>query len=230
MARPEIEQPVVTEEDGYGTRGETMTSHPAFAQIGVSRVSGGHTTLYDSDFQHNAYMTIRIQRSELRRSLSRDWHFAREEYIEVALTEAQWATFVSSPNVGSGVPCTLVHKNGQQTPLIPPPVARTAQFKGEMTKDLADTLESCDNLTTLIQSLGLPKGKTDKLLKATQSVRGKLTSSLPFVAEQFDEHMEQTVEAAKTEVHGYMTGAINRAGLKALSADNLPLQLENNND
>ena len=64
----------------------------------------GSTNLYDSDFRHNHYMTITIRASELHRDLNRDWHFGRNELIEVALTESQWATFVSAPNMGSGLP------------------------------------------------------------------------------------------------------------------------------
>jgi hypothetical protein len=99
--KPAIEDPVSAPTRGPGGMDEMTTTHPAFGQIGASRVSG-HIQLYDSDFHHNAYMTISIRRSELHRSLNRDWHYGRDELIEVALSEAQWATFVSAPNIGSG--------------------------------------------------------------------------------------------------------------------------------
>jgi hypothetical protein len=85
---------------------DSVEKHPAYAQIGASRVSGG-TYLYGSNFAHQHYVTISITKSELNRSLSRDWASGGEEYIEVALSEAQWASFVSTLNSGTGIQCTL---------------------------------------------------------------------------------------------------------------------------
>ena len=127
----EIEQPITKTVKGASGDPRTVTTHPAFAQIAASRVSG-HTALYDSDFRHNAYMTIKIRTSELHRNLHHDWHFDREEIIEVALSEVQWATFVSAPNMGSGVPCTLQRLNGKQIPQLPDPESRADQFNAEM--------------------------------------------------------------------------------------------------
>lgn len=85
MHIPVIE-PTITQDDG--PRGGHTVRHPAFASIRASRVSGG-ANLYDSDFQHQHYVTVSIMRSELHRTLSNDWHHGREELIEVAMSESQ---------------------------------------------------------------------------------------------------------------------------------------------
>lgn len=226
MAR-DIQEPV-TEPYGEAWREETRTTHPAFAQISASRVSGS-TALYDSDFRHNAYMTIRIKRSELHRGLNRDWHFGKEELIEVALSESQWATFVSSPNMGDGVPCTLQRYDGEMIPGLPDPSSRTDQFAGEIKKKLEKTVEKVKGTINRIDEMGLPKGKAATLKATFESLLTELQSNLPFVAKQFEEHMEDTVESAKQEVHGYMTGVLTRAGLDALGG-NMPLQIEHKGD
>lgn len=220
--RYKIEEPT-TVEDHRGMGG-TVTTHPAYGQIGVSRVSG-RASLYDSDFDHNAFMTITIQRSQLTRSLSNDWHFARGELIQVALSEAQWATFVSSPNVGSGVPCTIQHIQGERVPQLPPPAPRTKQFGAEVVKQMQAHLAQIDEALADIDSLGLSKAKAEKVRAGLSGARASLTAGLPFIAEQFSEHMEKTVEKAKAEVHGYMSGAIQRAGLEALTGGTMPLQI-----
>ena len=113
-----IEEPSI--EKGTGFHDEKIT-HPAFGQVQVSRISG-HTTLYDSEFNHAHYVRVTVHRSELNRSLSRDWHFAKSEIVEFDLSEAQWATFVSSFGNGSGTPCTLKFIAGQgHMPQIPEP-------------------------------------------------------------------------------------------------------------
>ena len=49
-----------------GTYDDSVETHPAYAQIGVHRVSG-RTRLYGSDFEHQHWMTVTVRRSELRR-------------------------------------------------------------------------------------------------------------------------------------------------------------------
>ncbi len=207
-----------------GKMTEKVTRHPSYAKVVASRVSG-HTQLYDSDFHHSAYMTISIRRSELHRNLNRDWHFGREELIEVALSEAQWATFVSAPNVGDGTPCTLQHIAGSQVPQLPPPETRTKQFGAEVREDLSEAVQALDAALDQIANLGLSKAKADTIRNGVEAAKRKLTSAIPFVVSQFDEHMEETVERAKSEVHGYMTGALVRSGVAALGGMP-PLQIE----
>lgn len=227
MAKP-IEQPV-TQPNGEAWREETKTTHPAFAQISASRVSGS-ANLYGSDFRHQHYMTIRVKRSELHRSLNRDWYFGREEIIEVALSESQWATFVSAPNHGDGVPCTLERFNGAMVPGLPDPASRADQFRSEMLEDLHNAIERVNRTIAKIDELGLPKGKAATLKDEMSGLLQDLKSKLPFVAKQFEEHVEDTVEKAKQEIHGYMTGVIQRAGIKALSEEQMPLQIDVDED
>jgi hypothetical protein len=131
-----IENPVTVETTG--PQAGTRTTHPCFAQIRASRVNG-LTNLYDSDFQHNHFVSISIYRSELDRHLNRDWHHSRDELIEVNLSEAQWATFVSSMNVGCGVPCTLSYLHGKFVPQLPDTPDTRTLFKMEMT----DAVKKC---------------------------------------------------------------------------------------
>lgn len=229
MARP-IEEPVIETYD-QDRRHETKTTHPAFAQIGAFRTSGGNTALFGSDFNHNAYMTIRIGPSALHRTLSRDWHHGeRLPYIEVALSEAQWATFVSAPNVGDGVPCTLQSLNGKTIPGLPDPTNRSDQFREEVKAKLDKSVQKVVDTIAKIDGLGLPKGKAAAAKEGLNSLLTELNANLPFVAKMFEEHMEDTVEAAKQEVHGYMTHVLQRAGIEAITGGQLPLQIEQRKD
>lgn len=202
----DILEPTLTTDTHHDTR----ATHPAFAQITVHRSQGSGRSLYASDFQHHASLTICIHESELCRGLSHDWHHQRREYIEVELSEAQWATFVSSVGMGGGVPCTLRQRNGEQIARLPAPQSRSDQFSAEIAEDMARILKRCDDLAA--------GAKNRAQLQEINQLRQDLAQNLPFVADSFAKHMESTVESAKSEVHGYMTGAIQRAGLDALSA------------
>ena len=201
---------------------ETVERHPAYAQIGASRVNG-QTHLYGSDFVHHNYVTIAIHASELRRGLSNDWPFALEEYIEVALSEAQWATFVSSMNVGTGVQCTLLALRGQHAPGIARPKPKGDQFKQEMAGTLGDAQEA---LQRLRGRLVAGKGGKESLALLDLALR-EIRSNAQFVADQFGEHMEHTVERAKIEVNAYAQHVVTRLGLKAAQA---PLTLGEGQD
>lgn len=214
------EAPITTQRGPETTqRGpdETITTHPAFGQISVSRVTGG-AYLYGSDFQHQHYMTITIRRSELHRNLSRDWEFGREELISVALSEAQWASFVSSPNVGSGVCCTIEHIDGQSVPMLPRPEATHKQFQEEINAHMQNIQSQLRDLALSIDG-PINKTKASELKKQMDLIAGRLTKSTGFVAKQFDEHVEHTVERAKMEINAYATNMVMRTGIEALSKE-----------
>ncbi|XAI96308.1 hypothetical protein [Microcystis phage Mae-JY30] len=215
-----VEEP--TESAAPMDRG-TVYSHPAFGQISVHRVSGVRS-LYGSDFLHGRFVRIAISASSVTRDLAHDWPHPGKTIIEVDLSEAQWAAFVSSMNVGAGTQCTIDFIRGEgQMPLLPPPESRAEQFGGEAKQKLAEGVGAVRRARAMIDELGLPKGKADKLREELDRSIRELSQNLPFVAKSFDEHTERTTERAKAEVHGYINAAIARAGIAALSSTEEPL-------
>jgi hypothetical protein len=202
--------------------GET-TTHPCFAQIGASRVSGS-TYLYGSGFNHHHYVTISIMTSELNRNLSRDWHHGRKELIEVAMSESQWATFVSSMNQGSGIPCTLTHLDRKMVPQLPDSPKLKAQFDSELRERLGIVEDSLTELAKLIQGTKLSQKQKDILLSELGTAERNLTPNLKFVAKQFSEHMEGEIDKAKVEIEAHLNSALQRAGVEHLN-EKKPIEL-----
>lgn len=207
-----------TREDG-GQHNDYKETHPAYGMIGASRVSAtpGYS-LFGSDFLHGNFIAIRIQHAALSRGLSKDWVHSTGEpmIVELLVSEAQWATFVSTLNMGEGVPCTLSRLNGREVPGIESATDRVDQFSEEVSDTLKDALTALEELRD--------SAPTKKLREKAENAIMQLKSNLPFVARQFDKHAEKTVERAKIEVSAYVTGAIQRAGLHALGAE-APFQL-----
>lgn len=217
--RPD-QEPIRTKRDD----GEEVETHPAYAMIGASRVSG-HTRLFASEFKHDHFVTVTIRAAELHRSLSRDWHFGREEYIEVALSESQWASFVSSMNVGFGVPCTLEHVAGVMTPAITGQANTKTTFKAEFKETMNESLAALDKLTALIGECKLSEKAKASLLGSVRMAKQHIEDNIPFVANQFSEHMEDTLDKAKTEVCAYIQAVISRTGIAALQGKS-PITIE----
>jgi hypothetical protein len=208
-----------------GSHGDKRYTHPAFGQIGASRVTGG-TTLYGSDFVHHNFVSISIRRSELNRGLSHDWHFGTDELIEVHLSDAQWATFVSSMNVGSGVPCTISHVNHESMPGIP---VRTQlqEFQKELKEDLRSLGELVMGTIKDVEGdlgAGLSIKKKTSILEKLRKLHQQVTSNIPFVTKSLEKHMEGTVEKAKVEVNAYVQTAVMRAGMEKLAEGKTPIQ------
>ena len=209
-----------------GIRGEHVYEHPAFGLIGGSRVSGG-TVLFGSDFEHHNFVEIRVARAELHRDLSHDWHFGRDEIVAVRLSEAQWATFVSSLNMGQGVPCTIAYVERQPMPSIP--LRREEDAAREDAKEhiremvgLVDKAiaEASDGVGT-----GLSKVRRDAILGPLRKLRQEIASNTPYMMHSFEKHFETTVERAKIEVNAYVQNAVMRAGLSKLAEGDALLRL-----
>lgn len=221
--RPLEEEPVSVEEEG--PVGGTKTTHPCFGQIVASRVSG-NANLYDSEFKHQHYVSITITRSQHHRSLSRNWLFGRGELIRVSMSEAQWVSFISTMNVGSGTACTLERIQGQQVPNLPAPMRDKEKFKQEVVKDFAEAKQRHKEMVALINNTPMSGKKRDEMIMAAEMAYARIQSSLEFVADQFGEHMETTTSKAKAEIEGFFTGILMRLGIKAMKDSERPFLIE----
>ena len=220
-----FEQPVTVPDPHERSEKSTITTHPAFAQITAHRFQSGKSVLYGSDFVHDSGIEIRIASSEVKRSLSRDWyHMATQSYVSVILSEAQWATFVSTLNHGSGTPCTLETLNGEVIPGIPEAPQRKEQFQNELGKTLKTAQDFLSQLGKEIDAAAVSLKVRNGLKSTLHMAQMNLEANLKFVADQFNTHIETQIEHAKVEIEAHMQGAIQCAGLQALGGK-LPFQL-----
>jgi hypothetical protein len=214
---PPKEKPVRGE---GGMHTDYREEHPAYGIIGIARGSTTGRPLFGSDFLHHNIITLTLQHAVSERSLHRDWvHSAGgPAIVEVSLSEAQWATMISTPNVGEGVPCTIERINGERMPdIVPYGETRRAELNAE----IKQTIEDLDTRLADLEA----KATTKKMKFDIGIIRTHLRSNIPFVAESFDKHADKVIEQMKIEVAAYMTGAIARAGIKALSAEPPPITL-----
>lgn len=230
MPRP-IQQ--IMEEDVSRFPGdkETKMTHPAFGQISVFKTSG-MTHMYGSDFRHQNYVSIELHHSELHRNLARDWPMQKDMITRFRMSEAQWAQFVSSFGSGGGTQVTLeyTHKDGH-IPDIPFRDEGAVYIK-EGQAEIDDAIKGIEDTIRMVEQnvTGLSKTKQQEILSGLHTARARLASRLPFITKSFEEHLENRVEKAKTEVNAWMVNTIQRAGLQAIAEQQgMPLQLEDYN-
>lgn len=196
----QVQEP--TRIDGGKSSDGERYAHPAFGVVQVGRVSG-YSTLFRSEFRHQHYITLTISGAELNRSLSNDDVYPGREVIKVAMSEAQFASMVSSHGIFCGTPCTIQHIRHETVPGLPDPVSKTDQFAAEATLRMSRAGEHINDAAKLLAESGLSKAKIAAIQSCMNQAKMDIGVNLNFVADQFGEHMERTVEAARAEINAH---------------------------
>lgn len=204
--------------------GETVETHPSYGMIGIYRTSGGgKRRLFGSsiaDHQHTIH--IRLVQAERRHGLGRDWYYGHNLLVDVELSAMQFAEFVTTPNSGNGVPCTIRYLPGKEIPNPPQNVQVEADkvqqsFKQDM-KAIGKKLE--DLITKVNDTLdkkNIGVKDRDAIRQDVAMLAQKITSDLPFMLSQFTEATQKITSTAKAEIEAFMTNAVLRAGFEAIA-------------
>jgi hypothetical protein len=189
---------------------EGMETHPAWGMIGASRVSATPgSTLFDSDLLHQHYVVVRVQRAERRRNLMRDWLFGgrRERIVEIAMSEAQWASFVSTMNVGEGVPCTLLRVGTEEMPELAP--------EPRLAESMEEVEASAERVMKVIQeAFAAYREKSTKAnLRRLESAIQNAPANMTYAASSLTEHAENVVQRARADIEAMVTSKAEQLGI-----------------
>lgn len=201
--------------------------HESYGMIGLSNVScGGGVSLFGSSIKHDRVIRLRIKRADVERDLHREWYYGHESIVEVELSSSQFAEFITTPNVGDGIPCTIRYVEGKQME-DPPYRGQNEIFNNELQKDFADAMSDADGLITDVREVLNSKGPmkvTEKkeLLSKLDKLVQHIKSNMPFLHKQFTRSMDKTVTAAKAEIESFYTSTIMKMGKKALESGYKP--------
>lgn len=203
MARREIEQPTV---DEYGAE-----RHPGWAMIGVGRSQGTGSALFDSDVKHSHKIHITVSRASRQRHLNRDWIQPREEIVEIEMTEAQWASFVSSMNT-SPVPATLTFDRSQENPIVP-----GVPFEPRLAESLKEVRDSAKKAVEEVTAAfdAYQEKKNAANLRALKFAIANLPANMEFAATSLSGHAENVVQRAKADIEAHAMAEAQRLGIAA---------------
>lgn len=197
--------------------------HPAWATIGASRVSTGlrGAHLFDSDVTHQHTVVIAIRTASRKRDLHRDWVYGDTTLAEVELSEAQWASFVSAMNSGTGVPCTLrfTSESGHtpdfpHAPRLAETISETHAAADRAFTDIRDAFTRLEGATT-----------TKERREAMSTLAAVIHNAVPnvdFAGQQLIEHAEDVVQKAKADVEAFVSAKAAQLGLDPGELTTLP--------
>jgi hypothetical protein len=191
--------------------------HPAWGMITAHRVSSTPgAVLFDSDIRHGHYVTVKISTGSRQRDLNRDWVRSGQQLIEVAMSEAQWASFVSSMNT-SGVPCTLLQRESDWDIPNMPYEPRLQESMDEV-KDAA---------TGLVEKIRESFAKVDEAFEANagkkalrEAIRDlyfaieNAPANMTYAASSLNEHAENVVQKARADIEAMVISKAQQLGLE----------------
>lgn len=200
----DVEQPTRNERE--------EETHPAFGLIGASRGQngGGGAVLFDSDIRHGQTVRIRIAPAIRKRDLNRDWVGvdSRSEVVEVELSEAQWASFVSSMNVGDGVPCTIRRRGHEQMPGVP-----YAPRLAESMKEVEGAAEAAwVKVRDALEAYEAKK--TAGNLRTLHYAIMNAPSNMTWAASSLTKHAENVVQRSRADIEAMVLAKASQLGLE----------------
>lgn len=204
---------------------EEKFEHPAQAVLELSRIqsSGEGAELFGSDNTHADFMAIRIKTATHSRRLERDWIHGHKTVVEVRLSFAQWAQFVSSQGIGSGTPCTFVYRADMpgRVPEYHRPFDEKdkiiEEFDGTLNTGVKELTSARRKLEDLIDKPGtVSKAQLKEIAQHLTFAYNDFAPNISYVVKTFGKHVEKTVARARIEAEAFASNIITRLGLNAL--------------
>lgn len=184
-------------------------THPAWGLIGASRVSSGPpgTALFDSDILHGHFVIVRLRRAVRKRDLGHDRKHGDEQIVEIAMSEAQWASFVSTMNVGEGVPCTIDRVGRELMPGV--------EHEPRLALSMDEVRRAGEKAMQEIQEAlaAYREKKTNANLKTLEARINNAAPNMTYAATTLSEHAENVVQRARADVEAMVIQKAKQLGL-----------------
>lgn len=189
--------------------------HPAFGSISAGRVmSGEGAALFDSDVRHRQFVRVSIGTMTRKRDLKRDWLFERKNTVEVDMSEAQWAAFVSSMNT-SAVPCTLRRtENDRDVPGLHY-APRMQESLNEARGAAAEAFGKIQEAMAEYDALDVKAGAKERraALALLRSRIAGAEANVEFASKSLEEHAENVVAKSRADIEAMVVGKARQLGL-----------------
>lgn len=223
------EPPKITIEDD-GILGDREETHPAYAQLVFSRQSGGHGCLYGSAIKHQETISMRISPSRKLSCKYFERYFSENiPYIEVRMSQSQFAQAITSMNMGSGVPVTLETLRGKRMPNCEEESVSEIANRGlvEKIEQFTDKITSGEKrINEIVNKKGsILKKDREVISNIYQNLITDLRYNIPFLHECMIEAYDKSATSAKADIEAFYNNAIRQMGMDALNQKKLDYEV-----
>lgn len=215
-------------------------SHESFGAIQISRASYSNgldqtkprgAALFMSAHRHEHILMLSISTAKVSRDLSQDHFFGGGEMIvEVMMSEAQFAQAITGLNIGGGTPCTIAYR--QRGPLdqmaeppasISKPPTYAQEIEDTVTASASRLREIIDRVKGWLKPKSKPPSRAEfeAILRNLEMSHRDTTSSVGFVARQFEEAQDKIIAHGKAELEAHAMAGLKGIALAAIR-DSIP--------
>ena len=191
--------------------------HPAFGSISAHRIrTNPPSTLFDSEIQHGQIIRVTVGRMTRGRDLKRDWLHSnsRAQLIEVDMSEAQWASFVSSMNT-SAVPCTIrTTETNHDVPGLHhrPRLGLSVDETHSAAEEAFGRIkEAMDALEALGSGAGIKARR--EAMRSLRAAIDNAPKNVKFASESLVEHSENVVAKARADIEAMVVTKAHQLGI-----------------
>lgn len=194
--------------------------HESFGMIAISRVQGGRHLFGSEIDRHGTFFRLSISQCEVDHHLGQNWYHDRKELISIDLSPAQFAQFITSPNVGSGTPCTIDRVLMEKMDEVPREVKNESEkiqdgFKAKAASLVSFLKASRKEAGEILNGSKPPNQKErSKLLEVFDRMVREVDLNMPFAVETFVEATEKVKTTAKAEMEAAAALFLTRLGLE----------------
>ena len=198
--------------------------HPSFATLAFSRTFQSPAPLFGSSIKHSNVIRMTLYHASQTRGLNKDWIHGQSIIAEAEMSYSQFVEAITNMNVGFGVPCTLRYLQGEGQIPRPDFEDKTALFKEELQTSIQDEQEKITALTqevsTILEKKSIGKADRERIRNIFLSLVNLQNNIIPFMASQFHEEMNATIQSAKGEIEAFMQNKMH-----SLLQENIQAQL-----
>lgn len=211
-----------TTKESFGREGEIEERHESFGLVQISRVQG-YTRLFGSSVKHASFFRLRVMRGKRVVTNFGEHYYDdnRVPIVEVSLSAAQFVDMITAQNIGSGVPCTIVHVEGVDMDPVPEGAGNEVKVIADMYRDrikqAAASLKKADaELRTILAQKTLNKTDRARIYDLVHTVTRLMDDTGPHAVKLIGEFTEKMASKGRTEVEAFIQLALQRAGIKAI--------------
>lgn len=182
--------------------------HPSFGVVRFSRaMNSGERQLFGSSVNCSNTITLDIAPATYERGLHRDWiHGNMMPFISVEMSQAQFAEAISSMNISTGTPVTIIHKDGKHVEPFTEE-SKFEQFQNEFDNSVNSLKDSIATAQTEIEMLlnkkSVTKADKESIRNSIKFIEQQLRANIPFLYKSFNEQVGKSLHEAKMEIEAF---------------------------
>lgn len=202
-------------------------THESFGVLNFNKVTYGMGTgnrpLFGSSILHTHVIQLTISSAQIKRETNNDWIMPDKTLIEVDMSLSQFADAITSFSKGEGTPVTIRFIQGRGNIKEGQFTNKRLQFDEEFEETMEKLASTTNDYYTKIEQIlakpNIGKADRDEIKKQLDFLQAKITSTVPFIKQQFTEQMDKTVVEAKGEIEAFVQNRLAALGTPALKKE-----------